>query len=45
VAGDRAELIEATYAAGSSTVTVERAVDVDEQRRNCLGVRVGRERG
>jgi hypothetical protein len=45
VAGDRVELTEATDAAGSSTVTVERAADVGERWRSCLGVRTGRERG
>jgi hypothetical protein len=43
VAGDRAELTGATGAAGSSTVTVERAVDVGEWWRSCLGARAGRE--
>jgi hypothetical protein len=43
VAGDRAELTGATDAAGSSMVTVERAVDVGERRRSCLGARAGRE--
>jgi hypothetical protein len=43
VAGDRVELTRATDTAGSPTVTVERAADVGERWRNCLGAHAGRE--
>jgi hypothetical protein len=43
VASDRAKLTGATNTAGCSTSTVERAVDVREQRWSCLDARAGRE--
>jgi hypothetical protein len=44
VASDRAELTGATDTVGSSTVIVERVVDVVERRRSCV-VHVRGERG